>query len=300
MPHYMQTKPNNPNQNSLQPKCNRTLLTQVLFNCQRRSTKGWSILNILLDWMGGVLSLLQQLVTCWQAGNWGAVTANPVKLGLAVISILMDSVFMVQHYVLFPESEAPPPALKKTYTCDPLSGCLSVVLEECRDGDGLSLSGPLRSLRSMQSARSLQGGGGGASGVRRRGAGGLGGPVAPPPCASSGAATALTRGAVARQVSVGAGHSAAATAAAAEQALAAVARETAPLSTPFGACANIAEDDGDDYVRGGGGGGGLRAPLLSGGATRAWGGGSVLVSMLSVQSVTVIVEEVDADELETY
>jgi cystinosin len=52
-----------------------------MFNCARRSTKGWSILNILLDFMGGILSMVQQLVTCWRAGNWAAITSNPVKLG---------------------------------------------------------------------------------------------------------------------------------------------------------------------------------------------------------------------------
>ena len=76
-------------------------LVQVMYNCRRRSTQGWSILNILLDFMGGALSMGQQLLTCWWAGNWAPVTANPVKLGLALTSMLMDLVFMLQHYVLY-------------------------------------------------------------------------------------------------------------------------------------------------------------------------------------------------------
>jgi hypothetical protein len=76
---------------------------QAVFNCRRRSTQGWSILNILLDFMGGALSLGQQLLTCWWAGNWAPVRANPVKLGLAATSMGMDLVFMLQHYVLYPE-----------------------------------------------------------------------------------------------------------------------------------------------------------------------------------------------------
>jgi hypothetical protein len=80
-----------------------------LYNCRRRSTQGWSILNILLDFMGGALSLGQQLLTCWWAGNWTPVTANPVKMGLAITSMGMDLVFMLQHYVLYAEKRRPGP-----------------------------------------------------------------------------------------------------------------------------------------------------------------------------------------------
>jgi hypothetical protein len=52
--------------------------------------------------MGGILSLGQQLLTCHVTGNWDPITANPVKLGLAVISIGFDVVFMTQHYILYP------------------------------------------------------------------------------------------------------------------------------------------------------------------------------------------------------
>lgn len=37
------------------------------------------------------------------------VTANPVKLGLAVTSILMDFIFVIQHYVLYAEKRRPGP-----------------------------------------------------------------------------------------------------------------------------------------------------------------------------------------------
>ncbi|GBF98273.1 cystinosin-like [Raphidocelis subcapitata] len=78
-------------------------LPQAVMNFRRRSTAGWSILNILLDFTGGALSLGQQLLTAWWAGNWAPVTANPVKLGLALTSMGMDVLFMVQHYTLYPE-----------------------------------------------------------------------------------------------------------------------------------------------------------------------------------------------------
>jgi hypothetical protein len=48
-------------------------------NARRRSTQGWSILNILLDFLGGTLSLGQQLLTCWWTGNWWAAGASGAR-----------------------------------------------------------------------------------------------------------------------------------------------------------------------------------------------------------------------------
>ena len=77
---------------------------QAVLNCRRRSTRGWSVLNVLLDLLGGALSLGQQLLTCWYARSLAPITANPVKLGLALTSMAMDLVFVLQHYALYPES----------------------------------------------------------------------------------------------------------------------------------------------------------------------------------------------------
>ncbi|GBF94099.1 hypothetical protein Rsub_07086 [Raphidocelis subcapitata] len=71
---------------------------QAFMNCRRRSTEGWSLLTILLDFVGGILSLGQQFVTCYWTGNWGPLASNPVKLGLAVITIVFDVVFLAQHW----------------------------------------------------------------------------------------------------------------------------------------------------------------------------------------------------------
>ncbi len=37
--------------------------------------------------------------------DWSPVTGNPVKFGLGSVSMLFDVIFMVQHYVLYPEAE---------------------------------------------------------------------------------------------------------------------------------------------------------------------------------------------------
>ncbi|KAI9824489.1 MAG: hypothetical protein M1826_007352 [Phylliscum demangeonii] len=74
---------------------------QVHTNHRRRSTHGWSIHQILLDLAGGLLSTLQLVLDAARQGDWAAVTANPVKLGLGYVSVVFDVIFMLQHYVLY-------------------------------------------------------------------------------------------------------------------------------------------------------------------------------------------------------
>ena len=111
-----------------------------------KSTEGWSIFNIICDFTGGMLSMLQMglqyynmngtcasrgstvgaecqpfaaaassrgsgcaddYVCVWPPMCWlGSVditiiVGNPVKLGLAMISVVFDILFMVQHYALY-------------------------------------------------------------------------------------------------------------------------------------------------------------------------------------------------------
>ncbi|KAJ1654781.1 hypothetical protein IWQ61_005346 [Dispira simplex] len=74
---------------------------QVYANYLAQSTMGWSIHNILLDFNGGVLSMAQLLLDAGRLDNWDGVLGNPVKLGLALVSMAFDVVFMVQHYILY-------------------------------------------------------------------------------------------------------------------------------------------------------------------------------------------------------
>ncbi|KAK4056745.1 mannose-1-phosphate guanyltransferase [Microbotryomycetes sp. JL221] len=90
------------------------LLPQALLNYQRKSTIGWSIENILLDMTGGLLSLLQLFLDAWidhqnnpdSAGEtWlKTVFGNPGKLGLSVLAIFFDLVFVMQHFVWYRDS----------------------------------------------------------------------------------------------------------------------------------------------------------------------------------------------------
>ncbi|KAI9809671.1 MAG: hypothetical protein M1825_000103 [Sarcosagium campestre] len=76
-------------------------MPQAWVNYKRQSTVGWSIVQILLDVSGGVLSILQLLLDASQQDDWSGVTGNPVKLGLGNVSIVFDIVFMLQHYWLY-------------------------------------------------------------------------------------------------------------------------------------------------------------------------------------------------------
>jgi cystinosin len=89
---------------------------QILTNYRNKSTDGWSIYQILLDFIGGILSILQLGIDSYLQGDWSGVTGNPVKLALGNISMFFDVIFMIQHYCVyrgkrgtaFPESEEDP------------------------------------------------------------------------------------------------------------------------------------------------------------------------------------------------
>lgn len=74
---------------------------QLYLNFKRKSTIGWSIHNILLDFTGGILSIAQLLLDAHLKDDWGGVLGDPVKLGLGLTAIAFDIVFLMQHYILY-------------------------------------------------------------------------------------------------------------------------------------------------------------------------------------------------------
>ncbi|KAJ9050178.1 hypothetical protein DSO57_1016847 [Entomophthora muscae] len=82
-------------------------LSLVKYCPQRKSTSGWSIYNILLDFTGGILSILQLLIDAYRLGDWTLFTGNPPKLILGNLSILFDILFMTQHYILYRHPRTP-------------------------------------------------------------------------------------------------------------------------------------------------------------------------------------------------
>ena len=78
-------------------------MPQVYLNWKRKSTEGWSLENVLLDFTGGSLSFLQIFLDWLNNGSTGAFTngLNVAKFLLGVISMVFDAIFMFQHYVLY-------------------------------------------------------------------------------------------------------------------------------------------------------------------------------------------------------
>eukprot|EP00656_Telonema_subtile_P038746 TRINITY_DN4393_c0_g1_i1.p1 TRINITY_DN4393_c0_g1~~TRINITY_DN4393_c0_g1_i1.p1 ORF type:complete len:235 (-),score=50.67 TRINITY_DN4393_c0_g1_i1:113-817(-) len=76
-------------------------IPQVYLNFARKSTHGWTIHNVLLDFIGGFLSVTQMLMDAGVKQDWSSITGDPVKLGLGVFTMIFDLVFIVQHYILY-------------------------------------------------------------------------------------------------------------------------------------------------------------------------------------------------------
>lgn len=79
-------------------------IPQVHMNRKRKSTVGWSIWNVLLDFLGGALSILQMFLLAYNNDDWDSIFGDPTKFGLGVFSIMFDLIFMLQHYVLYREA----------------------------------------------------------------------------------------------------------------------------------------------------------------------------------------------------
>jgi len=87
---------------------------QVLLNYQRKSTIGWNIWNVLLDFSGGVLSTFQLVFDAYYENSWTGIAGDPVKVGLGLVSMVFDIIFMVQHYVVYKHSNTDTSATNTT------------------------------------------------------------------------------------------------------------------------------------------------------------------------------------------
>ncbi|KAL2926852.1 Cystinosin-like protein, partial [Bienertia sinuspersici] len=73
----------------------------AFMNFFRKSTEGFSIGNILLDFSGGVANYAQMATQSIDQGSWVNFYGNVGKALLSLVSIFFDLLFMVQHYVLY-------------------------------------------------------------------------------------------------------------------------------------------------------------------------------------------------------
>ncbi|XP_061351858.1 cystinosin homolog [Gastrolobium bilobum] len=85
-------------------------IPQAVMNFLRKSTDGWSIGNILLDFSGGIGNYLQMAMQSIDQDSWVNFYGNIGKLLLSLVSIFFDILFMCQHYLLYPAKKSKPEA----------------------------------------------------------------------------------------------------------------------------------------------------------------------------------------------
>lgn len=78
---------------------------QAWMNYRLKSTTGWSIYNILLDFMGGIFSICQMFLLAYNYNDWIQIFGNFTKFGLGLFSISFDLLFITQHYILYRKPE---------------------------------------------------------------------------------------------------------------------------------------------------------------------------------------------------
>lgn len=76
-------------------------IPQIIYNYNRKSTHGWPIVMIWLDFFGASLSFLQLVIDAYQVNNISAIFHNKPKLFLAIQVIIADLIFFLQHYYLY-------------------------------------------------------------------------------------------------------------------------------------------------------------------------------------------------------
>ncbi|KAM3688023.1 hypothetical protein ACB098_10G122200 [Castanea mollissima] len=81
-------------------------IPQAFMNFKRKSTAGFSIGNILLDFSGGVANYAQMIVQSIDQGSWINFYGNMGKMLLSLVSISFDIIFMCQRFVLYPNKKA--------------------------------------------------------------------------------------------------------------------------------------------------------------------------------------------------
>ncbi|XP_028207810.1 cystinosin homolog [Glycine soja] len=76
-------------------------IPQAVMNFLRKSTDGFSIGNILLDFSGGIANYGQMVVQSTDQDSWVNFYGNIAKVLLSLVSVFFDIIFIIQHYVLY-------------------------------------------------------------------------------------------------------------------------------------------------------------------------------------------------------
>ncbi|GAB6031653.1 hypothetical protein CHUAL_009412 [Chamberlinius hualienensis] len=76
-------------------------IPQVYSNYRNKSTSGWSVGYPILDFSGGFLSITQMFLMAFNYDDWNSIFGNPTKLLLGVVSMFFDTIFLVQHFIIY-------------------------------------------------------------------------------------------------------------------------------------------------------------------------------------------------------
>ncbi|KAK8480568.1 hypothetical protein V6N13_021128 [Hibiscus sabdariffa] len=130
-------------------------IPQAVMNFMRKSTDGFSIGNILLDFTGGLANYAQMVVQSIDQNSWVNFYGNIGKTLLSLVSIFFDIIFMCQHYVLYPVRKATVPSKLEREDREPLIKSIDesaseqvpkMTREARRSWYGSDLSGPTISM----------------------------------------------------------------------------------------------------------------------------------------------------------
>ncbi|CDW57152.1 PQ-loop domain containing protein [Trichuris trichiura] len=78
-----------------------SITLQVVLNYRRKSTEGFSIASIFLDFTGGMCSMCQMFIIAYNMDEWSQLFGDFTKFGLGLQSIIFDVIFFVQRYGLY-------------------------------------------------------------------------------------------------------------------------------------------------------------------------------------------------------
>ncbi|GMI67086.1 hypothetical protein like AT5G40670 [Hibiscus trionum] len=95
-------------------------IPQAFMNFARKSTDGFSIGNILLDFTGGLANYAQMAVQSIDQNSWVNFYGNIGKTLISLVSIFFDIIFMCQHFVLYPSRKTTVPSKLKQEYREPL------------------------------------------------------------------------------------------------------------------------------------------------------------------------------------
>lgn len=80
-------------------------IPQAFMNFMIKSTDGFSIGNVFLDFCGGTANYAQMVIQSIDQNSWVNFSGNLGKVLLSLVCMFFDLLFMCQHYVLYPSKK---------------------------------------------------------------------------------------------------------------------------------------------------------------------------------------------------